>query len=90
MPLCGVHHHHPRTQAEVDGDVEDAGANGTVKDNDMGDEDDAASLLQWNSIWRWMGGQRRQCSWVVVRRIVLQSIFDDTKTTAPKSCGRLV
>jgi hypothetical protein len=44
-PLHGVHYCHPWTRAEVDRDVEEAGANGTVKDDYVGDKDDAGKFV---------------------------------------------
>ncbi len=44
-PSHGAHHRRPQTRVEVDGDVEVAGANGTVKDNDVGDKDDAGKFV---------------------------------------------
>jgi hypothetical protein len=86
----GAHHCHPPTTAEVDGDVEDAGANGAVKDDNVGDKDDAGKFFAMELIQRLTGGQRQQCPQVIVQRIVPRSIFDDMKTMAMKSYGRLV
>ncbi len=44
-PSRSARHRRLQTWAEVDGDVEDAGANGTVKDNDVGDKDNASKFV---------------------------------------------
>ncbi len=58
MPSRGAHHRRPLTLAEVDGNVEDVGANGVVKDNDMGNEDNAGKFFAVELIRRSMGQQR--------------------------------
>ncbi len=45
MPSRGLHHHRLHTRVEVDGDVKGTGANGTVKDDDVGDEDDVGKFV---------------------------------------------
>jgi hypothetical protein len=40
---------------EVDGDVEDAGADGTVKDDDVGNKDNAGEFFAVELIWRSTG-----------------------------------
>jgi hypothetical protein len=49
--MRGAHHCHPPTPAEVDGDVEDAGADGAVKDNDMGNKDNAGGFFAVKLVW---------------------------------------
>ncbi len=89
-PSGGGHNCCPPTPAEVDGDVEDAGANSAVKDDNVGSEGNAGEFLAMELIQRPTRQRRQQCPQVIVQRIVPRSIYDDTKTMATKSCGRLI
>ncbi len=48
--LRDAHQHPPPTPTEVNGDVEDAVADGVVKDNNVATKTMRASFLPWNSV----------------------------------------